>query len=168
MFRSFPLSPNKTDIGSAVTFSRNRVWVSGETTTSFFTTLPNKRDIFLLEFKKNGNLENSYLYGGDGEEADGRLKPGKLDLESSQEGYPIILGNTQNFFASNQQSAYLIEHYMSTKTLCNRKDETPSLEEYPAKRTKNADKERDTEAETMPLVAKDVRIEEKVPCVKTK
>jgi hypothetical protein len=155
------------DIGLAVAVIRNRIWVSGETTTSFFittSTLPNKRDIFLLEFKFRGSLENSHLYGGP--EDDGGLAPGNLDLESSQEGFPIILGNTKNFFTSAQQSAYLIEHYRSTKKRCNRKDERPNLEEYRARKLPNADEEKDTAAEEMSLVAKDVRIEEKVPCEK--
>ncbi len=151
----------------AVTVSRNRrIWVSGETATSFFSPLPKKRDIFLLEFKNRGSLENSHLYGGT--EDDGRLAPGNLDLEFSQEGFPIILGNTQNFFPSGQQSAYLIEHYRNTTKLCNRKDENPTLKKYEAEKLKNADEERDIASEEMFLVAQDLLLEEKVPCVKSK
>ena len=151
----------------AVAVIRKRIWVSGETITSFFTTTstpPKKRNIFLLEFKFKGGLLNSYVYGGP--EDDGGLAPGNLDLESSQKGFPIILGNTKNFFASAQQSAYLIEHYRSTKKRCNRKDERPNLERYRAQKLPNADEEKDIAAEEMSLVAKDVRIEEKVPCEK--
>jgi len=165
-----------SDIGLAVSVAapgtliggRRRIWVSGETKTSFFTpsTLPNKLDIFLLEFKFRGSLEFSTLYGGP--EDDGGIAPGNLDLEFSQEGYPIILGNTKNFFASAQQSAYLIEHYRITKKLCNRKDERPTLERYKARRSGNKDKEREVEGKEDSLVAKEIVIKEDVPCEKVR
>jgi len=159
-----------SDIGLAIAVIRNRIWVSGETTTSFFNTtslLPKKRDIFLLEFKKNGSLQNSFVYGGP--EDDGGLSgltPGNLDLESSQKGFPIILGNSRSTNYT-QESAYLIEHYRTTKKSCRRMEKKPNLEQYAAKKRKNKDIERNTtEAKEMSLVAIDVELKEQVECKK--
>jgi len=160
-----------SDIGLAIAVIRNRIWVSGETTTSFF--IPNSntrrnRDIFLLEFKKNGSLQNSFVYGG--LEDDGGLSgltPGNLDLESSQKGFPIILGNSRSTNYT-QESAYLIEHYRTTKKSCRRMEKKPNLKKkYKAKKWKNKDIERNTtEAKKMSLVAIDVELKEQVECKK--
>jgi len=155
----------KRDIGLAVTVTSGptRVWISGETETSFFTSEKIfKQDIFLLEFKMNGKLIKSHLYAGP--EDDGGLRPGNLDLESSQEGYPIILGNTKNFFTS--QSAILIEHYRITEKRCNRKDKNPVLVQYKAYMDPNKDEERMIGAVKRELFSKDVDIQEKVLCEK--
>jgi len=152
-----------SDIGLAIAVIRNRIWVSGETTTTTETTTSKKRDIFLLEFKKNGSLQNSFVYGGP--EDDGGLAPGNLDLESSQKGFPIILGNSKS---TSQQSAYLIEHYKTTTESCRRREKKPKLKIYEVKKLKNKDKEQETGAKEMSLVAKDVELKEIVPCEKKK
>ena len=148
----------------AIAVYRNRIWVSGETTTSFF--IPNSntrrnRDIFLLEFKKNGSLQNSFTYGGPF--ADGALGSG-LDLEFSQEGFPIILGNS---IATSKQKALLIEHYRDAWKNCRgSSSNNPNLEQYAAKKRNNKDKEQETEAEEMSLVAIDVDLNQKLDCPK--
>eukprot|EP00554_Chaetoceros_debilis_P006818 CAMPEP_0194081448 /NCGR_PEP_ID=MMETSP0149-20130528/7218_1 /TAXON_ID=122233 /ORGANISM="Chaetoceros debilis, Strain MM31A-1" /LENGTH=453 /DNA_ID=CAMNT_0038763367 /DNA_START=614 /DNA_END=1975 /DNA_ORIENTATION=+ len=152
------------DSGLAIAVYRNRIWVSGETTTSFF--IPNSntrrnRDIFLLEFKKNGSLQNSFTYGGPF--ADGALGSG-LDLEFSQEGFPIILGNS---IATSKQKALLIEHYKDAWKNCRGStSNNPNLEQYAAKKRNNKDKEQETEAEEMSLVAIDVDLNQKLDCPK--
>ena len=110
----------------------------------------------------NGKLIKSHLYAGP--EDDGGLRPGNLDLESSQEGYPIILGNTKNFFTS--QSAILIEHYRNTEKRCNRKDKKPVRVQYKAYMDPNKDEERMIGAVKRELFSKYVDIQEKVLCEK--